>query len=203
MESNTLRIIPDTSEEAITAAMDRLILSRVQLKPSPFTRQVQLNTTKQKAKVVELLETAVVTIFFGAPPPHIEQFKAAVDLGPPCDICGFPITHCSCAESSNTVHENMHSHTADEPTKVQQAANFTDLLKAQQDQHLAQQVQNATLTGFIDDDCLLTPREASLMETDTPAKRKESSPPPPTPGKRTKPTSQHQPVDDQSVIHVE
>ncbi|KAL3676770.1 hypothetical protein R1sor_026718 [Riccia sorocarpa] len=184
MESNTLRIIPDTSEEAITAAMDRLILSRVQLKPSPFTRQVQLNTTKQKAKVVELLETAVVTIFFGAPPPHIEQFKAAV-------------------ETSNTANETMQSHTANEPMKMQQAANFTDLLKAQQDQHLAQQVRNAALTGFIDDDCLQTPREASLMETDTPAKRKESSPPPPTSGKRTKPATQHQPVDDHPIIHVE
>ncbi|KAL3678476.1 hypothetical protein R1sor_021432 [Riccia sorocarpa] len=233
--------------------MDRLVLSRSQLKPTQFTRQVQLNTGQQRAKVVELLETAVITIFFGAPPPHIEQFKAAVgalwgfignnllesrkvvripfvsqklyfadaralilwdfnqplvqqlelpfenrfipqqvrypDIGIACEVCGYPVTHCRCAGPSNTGNTPA------------QPATYTDLLKAQHDQFLAQQVRNAALSGFIDDDCLQTPREATLMDAELPGKRKEAIPPD-TPGKRTKPTDSEQSVDDPSVIHA-
>ncbi|KAL3698925.1 hypothetical protein R1sor_016947 [Riccia sorocarpa] len=226
MDSTPLWIISDTWEEAIVAAMDRLVLSRSQLKPTPFTRQVQLNMGQQKVKVVELLETAVITIFFGAP-RHIlsssrrgyehfgvryqesnyvnfEQLELPFenrfipqqvrypDIGIACEVCGYPVTHCRCAGPSNT---------GNTPTQPAQPATYADLLKAQHGQFLVQQVRNAALSDFIDDDCLQTPREATLMYAYLPGKQKKAIPLD-TPWKRTKPTDSEQPVDDPSVIHA-
>ncbi|KAL3675514.1 hypothetical protein R1sor_025462 [Riccia sorocarpa] len=78
MEKRPLNILPDTSDLAITAVLDKLALARAPAAQTSFRRQVQLDTSKQRDKIVDMLESAVITIFFGAPPPHIEQFKAAI-----------------------------------------------------------------------------------------------------------------------------